>query len=314
MIRHLALLAATGNIAVFSAGGEQRVTVLEPPNGNRFLVEPCWASPTTLVTLNEGPPSLLQRREGTAAPVTVRRVNRVINASFAPGCETMALLRSGRSGYDVWLQSGGRPARRVLRTRTFWEIQPRFSWTPDARRVAVSPRSFNARLRVLDVASGRVVRGFSLLRRGGLDDLGAQALSPDGNLVAYGEGTPFHRVRIADVRTGKLRVLIRFAGAPAFSRKGDRVAVVTGDGIKILDLAGNVLATVPGLGGDHLAWSPDDTRIAVAGRSDAASVDVIDVTAVPPRVDRRLKPSHHFTSPPVWSPDGTQLAIERDPF
>ena len=151
MIRHLALLAATGNIAVFSAGGEQRVTVLEPPNGNRFLVEPCWASPTTLVTLNEGPPSLLQRREGTAAPVTVRRVNRVINASFAPGCETMALLRSGRSGYDVWLQSGGRPARRVLRTRTFWEIQPRFSWTPDARRVAVSPRSFNARLRVLDV-------------------------------------------------------------------------------------------------------------------------------------------------------------------
>jgi WD40-like Beta Propeller Repeat len=311
VIRLLALLAAVGDIAVFSPSGEQRVTVVEPPSGNRFLVEPCWASPTTLVTLNEGPPSLLQRHEGMAAPVTVRRVARMVDASLAPGCETVAFLRAGRSGYDVWLRSGGRRARRVLRTRTDWEIRPRFSWTADASRVAVSPRTFDARLRVLDVASGRVIRGFSLRSRGGVDDLGAQALSPDGRLVVYGDG---RHVRLANVTTGKVRVLIKRASAAAFSRKGDRVAVVTGDGVKVLDPAGHTLTTVPDVGGDHLAWSPDDTRIAVAGVSDSASTDVIDLTAVPPRVDRRLQPSHHFSSPPVWSPDGTRLAIERDPF
>jgi len=313
MIRLLAVLVAAGDIAVFSASGEQRVNVLEPPSGNRFLVDPCWASPTDLVTLNEGPPSLLQRRAGTAPPVTVRRVRRMVNASLAPGCKTMALLRTGQRGYDVWLRSGGR-ARRVLRTHTDWEIQPHFSWTPDARRVAISPRSFDARLRVLDVARGRVIRGFSLRGRGGVDELGAQALSPDGRYVVFGQGSPSFRVRIADVRTGKVRVLIKPASAAAFSRKGDRIAVATADGVKIIDLAGRTLATLPDVGGDHLAWSPDDTRIAVTGQSDAASVDVIDLTAVPPRVDRRLRPSHHFSSPAVWSPDGTQLAIERDPF
>ncbi len=313
MFRLLALLAAVGDIAVFSASGEQRVTVLEPPSGNRFVVDPCWASPTTLVTLNEGPPSLLQRREGAAAPVTVRRVRSMVGASLAPGCRTMALLRSGPRGYDVWLRSRGH-TRRVLRTSTYWETRPRFSWTPDARRVAVSARDSNARLRVLDVASGRVRRGFSTRRRGGVDYLGAQALSSDGRLVVHDEGSPDFRVRIADVWTGEVRVLIKPARAAAFSRKGDRVAVLHADGVRILDPAGHTLATVPDVTGDHLAWSPDDTRIAVTGDSDAASVDVIDLTAVPPLVDRRLKPSHSFSSPAVWSPDGTQLAIERDPF
>jgi Tol biopolymer transport system component len=78
--------------------------------------------------------------------------------------------------------------------------------------------------------------------------------------------------------------------------------------------AGNTLATIPDVAGSHLAWSPDDTRIAVTGISDEASVDVIDLTAVPPRVERRLRPTHRFSRPAVWSPDGTQLAIERDPF
>jgi Tol biopolymer transport system component len=314
MLRLLAVLAAAGDIAVFSASGEQRVTVLEPPNGNRFLVDPCWASPTSLVTLNEGPPSLLQRRDGAAAPVTLRRVRRMVNASLAPGCETVALLRSERRGYAVWLRSGRRPARRVLRTRTYWETQPRFSWTPDARRVAVSARDFDARLRVLDVASGRVIRGFSTRRRGGVDYLGSQALSPDGRLVVYVDGGVFPRVRIADVSTGSVRVLIKRGSAPAFSRTGDRVAVATSDGVKIHDLAGRTLATIPDVFGNHLTWSPDDTRIAVTGVSDEASVDVIDLTAVPPRVERRLRPTHRFSRPAMWSPDGTQLAIERDPF
>ena len=110
-------------------------------------------------------------------------------------------------------------------------------------------------------------------------------------------------------------MLTRSAGAAAFSRDGDRVAVADGDGIRILDRAGRALATVPRTSpADHLAWSPDDTRIAVSGSSDVASVDVIDVTDPPAAVERRLQPSHRFTSPAVWSPSGAQLAIERNPF
>jgi Tol biopolymer transport system component len=313
MLRLVAVAVAIGDIAVFSAGGEPRVSVLKPPTGNRFLVDPCWASPTTLFTLNEGPPSLLQRREGTAEPVTVRRVSRMVDASLAPGCDAMAMLREGSRGYDVWLQSGRRPARRVLRTRTYWESRPRFSWTPDARRVAISPRAYRTRLRIFDVASGRMIRSFALRRRG-VDDLGAQAFSPDGRHVVYSEGSPSFSVRVADVRTGEVRLLRRSARAAAFSRSGDRVAVMTRRGLRVLDLAGRTMATVSEVGGEHLAWSPDDTRIAVTGPSNSASVDLVDLTATPPHVERRLNPSHHFASSVVWSPNGSQLAIERDPF
>ena len=53
--------------------------------------------------------------------------------------------------------------------------------------------------------------------------------------------------------------------AAAFSRRGDRVAVLAGDGVRIVDLGGRTLQTITGATGEHLAWSPDDTRLAVSG-------------------------------------------------
>ena len=62
----LSLLAATADIAVFSATGEQRVDLITPVGGDQTLVDPCWASSTALVTVNGGQPTRLQRREGTS--------------------------------------------------------------------------------------------------------------------------------------------------------------------------------------------------------------------------------------------------------
>lgn len=304
-----------GDIAVFPAVGERRVTTYAPPGGSRFLISPCWAAPTTLVTLAEGPPKLLQRRDGDAAPATVRRVPKaVIDASLAPGCGALAELRNSTKSQDVWLRTGDDKPRRVLRTRTSWEDRPELAWTPDARRLAVAPRSHDARLRVINAATGRVVRGFALRTRGGVDDLGAQALSPDGRFVVFTSTTgPDRLVRIADVKTGAVRVLVRGATAAAFSRGGDRIAVL-GDGVRIVDLDGRTLQTVTGAKGEHLAWSPDDTRLAVSGFHSEASVSVIDLTAPVPGAELRLDATSSYSSPPVWSPDGAQLAIERTPF
>ena len=196
------------------------------------------------MTLAEGPPKLLQRREGDAAPATVRRVPKtVIDASIAPGCGAVAELRYSAKSQDIWLRTGNDEPRRVLRTRTSWEDRPQMAWTPDASRLAVAPRSFDARLRVISAATGRIVRGFALRTRDGVDDLGAQAMSPDGRFVVFTpSSSPDRLVRIADVKTGAVRVLVRDATAAAFSRRGDRIAVL-GDGVRIVDLSGRTLQT-----------------------------------------------------------------------
>ena len=245
----------------------------------------------------------------------MRRVPKtVIDASIAPGCGAVAETRYSAKSQDVWLRAGNDKPRRVLRTRTSWEDRPKVAWTPDASRFAVAPRSFDARLRVISAATGRVVRGFALRTRGGVDDLGAQAMSPDGRFVVFTpSSSPDRLVRIADVRTGAVRVLVRDASAAAFSRRGDRVAVL-GAGVRIVDLSGRTLQTIAGVTGDHLAWSPDDSRLAVTGFSSEASVSVIDLTAPTPSAELRLNATSSYSSPPIWSPDGAQLAVERTPF
>ena len=43
-------------------------------------------------------------------------------------------------------------------------------------------------------------------------------------------------------------------------------------------------------------------------------MSVIDLTAPMPSAELRLDATSSYSSPPVWSPDGAQLAIERTPF
>ena len=198
------------------------MTVLEPPNPNRFLVEPCWVSPTTLVTLNEGPPSLLQRREGTAGAGRPR-------AAVLSGdqCLVGALQWPRRwhcfertERLRRWSQSGGRPVRRCC-VRAPSGRSSRASRGPSTRPVS-RRRLVRSNPRLTRARRDRGPRDLwvSLLRCcGGLDDLGGLGAEPRRQPRRLRrEGTPFPTVSGSPTSeracSGRRSGL---AGAPAFS-------------------------------------------------------------------------------------------------
>lgn len=216
-------------------------------------------------------------------------------------------------GLSVWLRNGSMAPRRILKTHSRWVGRPRVAWTPDGGRFAVAPRESNTRLRVIDTATGQVVRGFKAAS--GVDDLGAQAISRDGRRVVYSDGD--YVLQLADVENGRVRRLAaRFAGDAAFARTSDRIAFKTGRAIKIIDLHGKTLTSIPvkDAGVSSIAWSPDDTKLAVNYGGEAVAVGVIDLTAPAPAIEERLPSKLSFVGPPAWSPDGTRLAVGRVPF
>ncbi len=216
-------------------------------------------------------------------------------------------------GRDRW--------ERALRCQGQCTVIPDATWSLDGSRLAFSAVCAGAcgtagdpyhGIHVVDLASGTdllVVAG---------DDVTELALSPDGSRLAYIERD---RLLVTDL-DGSAPVALTDgmlqAGSPSWSADGRHLAyTLPGDGyIHVVDpQRPRPTALVEG---SRPSWSPDGTKIAFARDCAVwtASVDGTDVTRVvgSDRLGTRWCRQRGWwwraRIGPVWSPDGSSLAVK----
>jgi len=308
-------------LTVPAAGGDPTVVGRA---AKAYFNPPCWRPDGSIIARLQHVTS--KPRYGTfragAAPRWRPAKDEVVGAEFAPGCKLVAEITfvfgdDRRRDSGVLIRETG--SKEVMRLRSRHAPDGvSIAWSRDGTRLAVTMNHRNDRrpgIRVVDVRSRRV-----LARYATPGYVTPEAFSPDGGALVFGYGG---KLRVLDVAIGKARVLAggRRLQAPAWSPKGDRIAAVddNGGGIALLDPAsgdGPTIATAD-LQPQELAWSPDGTTLALQyvlpdGRPDAFDrPGLAVVTAAPESPVRRLIEPVRNLSPPVWSPDGTALAVTR---
>src|SRR2546423_5528795 len=202
--------------------------------------------------------------------------------AFLPDNKT--ILTSDLTALQFWDADTGKMLREL---RTEREVKgsalpQRFVLAPDGRRAAVTVRiegkPHTAHIRVLDLASGKVVQTFA---REGREISGKLAFSPDGKLLLSLGSTGFFRVE--EVASGKELVQKKLpllkagkkksgdAGGVSISPAGDLVAFRSDGKLCLWKWAEDDLREIPGAGEvSAVAFSPDDKRL--AGVTDRSGV------------------------------------------
>jgi tricorn protease len=118
-------------------------------------------------------------KDGIAHNISRTPAAREHSVSWSPDGKTVAYLSDESGEYEIWVraQDGRGNARRITTDATVWKFPP--VWSPDAKHLAYADKDL--RLRVVDVASGRVVD----VDRGGVEDITEYTWSPDSRWLAY---------------------------------------------------------------------------------------------------------------------------------
>jgi Tol biopolymer transport system component len=212
---------------------------------------------------------------------------------------------------DLFVMStDGREQRRLAPAAPGPDLYAPPAWSPDGRRIAVTNAvgcgdvvCIDQEIWVVDVASGSRRR----LTRHGIQP----SWSPDGRHIAYthvtvgGEVEPVWHMKLMVARadgTGTARELLRGAWFPAWSPRGDLIAVDSG-GLVVVSPEGSGRRILTKDLGGPFAWSPDGTRFAfigdlpsrifVIGADGRGSTPLAEVGA---------------GDELAWSPDGRRLA------
>jgi dipeptidyl aminopeptidase/acylaminoacyl peptidase len=177
------------------------------------------------------------------------------------------------------------------------------------------------KIKVLDVASGRVKEGYDLYGGSGV------TLTPDAQHIVYGESSTWRTfygyddLFVRDRRTGAVRRLTHGLRSrdPAVSPDGKRVAFVTND-------LGNMdLALIPLQGGAHQVlqrgqrgdqyssprWSPDGKLLVYSRWMAGGDRDIYLLEVASGKV-RRLTADRAIDVDPVFSPDGRRIYFSSD--
>jgi Tol biopolymer transport system component len=208
------------------------------------------------------------------------------------------------------MNTDGREQRRLAPAAPGPDLYAPPAWSPDGRRIAVTNAvgcgdvvCAHQEIWIVDVASGSRRR----LTRHGIQP----SWSPDGRHIAYthvtvgGEVEPVWHMKLMVARadgTGAARELLRGAWFPAWSPRGDLIAVASG-GLVVVSPDGSGRRIVTRDLRGPFAWSPDGTRLAfigdlpsrifVIGADGRGSTPLAEVGA---------------GDELAWSPDGRRLA------
>jgi Tol biopolymer transport system component len=205
---------------------------------------------------------------------------------------------------DLYVVGAGQAPVRAAVAGVLWWV-----WAPDGSAIAATG---HGGLYVADPRSGRAHR---LGPIGDMNDL-PPSWSPDSRTVAYSRPTPNARdeSRDAVIQTlgGAPRVVARGSG------KGGIPVVWSPDGHRLF-VAGGILDLVSGswvvpkgrLGSVWIAWSPDGTRLAMPSVYHVTVVRVGTKTATPTSISTYGggAPRNLAGPIPIWSPDGSQIAV-----
>ena len=298
-------------------GGRATVIARVP---DAFFYVPCWRADGALSAFVEHP------RRGKvygvfragAQPRWRALEGEIISADFAPGCDLVAEIHyafeDDEPDFDGGVLIRDAAGKELTRVTGVERGEPEtVVWSRDGSRFAVAMwETSRARtLRVIDARSGRV-----LARRRSFDaEIWGQAFSPDGSALVYIDG---ERLMILDVATGSVRRLAgggdgRSYQTPAWSPRGDRIAAANfGGAIELLDVTsghGPALRST-NFRPREIAWSPDGTTLAwTYERGGALRAGLAMAAAEPGARPRRVVAPRSWLASPVWSPDGSAVAV-----
>ena len=174
------------------------------------------------------------------------------------------------------------------------------SYSPDGERIVFEAGD---RIAIVDADGGEVA-----VQTAATADDGDPCFSPDGRRIAF-TGVNDHGgtdIYIRALEGGAARLIIRDAGAPAWSSKG-RLAYVRDGDVYTANSTGHARRRVTsGISPD---WSPNGRRLALVRPLPAAAFGRLYTVAASGRDLRRVGRSKNV-SHPVWSPDARWIAYD----
>lgn len=300
--------ARSGPLQQVTTGPGQDIEVAFSPHGERLA----------FATLNQNadvwklpvfPQTGMPAGEPQAVVSSTREDSR---GAWSPDGETIAFNSDRDGNMNIWLFSARDNSLRQLTKGPGGDFQP--NWSPDAKHIAFfSSRSGTPSIWQVDVASGALKQ---------LTNLKAMDVnpfySPDGRWIAFQSD-----------RSGRLDVWVMAADGSSvrqlshegvsghfmrWNQAGDAVIFRcpscdgTGMTMQVSLYGGQAQPLVKSMGGAHLSFSPDRSRI-----MDVVGHKVLWVTPIGGKPERVFE----FSDPtvridyPVWSPDGNWVLFDR---
>jgi Tol biopolymer transport system component len=216
-------------------------------------------------------------------------------------------LGGALTGSKLWLYvvNADGSGRQRLTLCGACSTQANIAWSPDSRRIAFATRT---RLDVFDLGSGaeRVLN---------IPGAVSPAWSPDGTTIAFGDGSRVSTIRpdgsqhrtFADVGAWVGDVSWSPDGRSILFDSGARISTIGADGSNLRQL----VSGPPISGPSQPSWSPDGRRILFLSSSPRGYFRVLVMRSdgSNQRIIYRAGCCVGVGSPSIWSPDGTQIAI-----
>lgn len=277
-----------------------------PRNGRIAFVDATGA----LISVNpDGSARRVLAGCGSSAACSIRAF------AWSPNGKRLIFFRSTtRDAYSLYVvdADGSRARRLAVCGHCGLLFGSRATWSPSGLQVAFVN---DGGLAVVDVGR-RATRQLTQCSPSCADR--SPAWSPDASRIAFARGDSIYTVNADGSNITKVASAERFANDPAWSPNGRRIVFDGLDTIYVVDADGSdrtlILDGTPGSGPGMPAWSPDGTRILyfnTPGTPGAFSAEVWTVEADGTSA-RRLYASPccvYDWSPPIWSPDGSEIAF-----